>query len=179
MVDLVAIEQVASIGTAIGTILLVYLFWVALKQMEETVKLSRIQSTHRFRPWIGPSSSIEQIATIEGRQQFSITLKNYGELPSSNVTAVYTMKNQPLTRNSLKENNSSNFNLGPLLPNMEKHYWFFIESDAIQNAKKSSIPIFISLYFSYEYAAGKSGYGMISQYDSAVDRFVHKDMWVD
>ncbi len=180
MIDLTTIEQLSAIGTAVGTIALVFLFWKTIKQLEETVKLSRIQSIHRFRPWIGPSNSIEFMSTNQDRQQFSITLKNYGEIPASNVVAMSMMKNEMMTRDTLKNSNGADsFNLGPLLPNMEKRYWFFIDSDLVQKAKDGNAQIFISLYFAYEHPGGKSGYGMVSQFEPKINGFVHKDMWVD
>lgn len=180
MMDLTTIEQLSSIGTAVGTIALVFLFWKTIQQLQETVKLSRIQSIHRFRPWIGPLNSIEFMSTNQGRQQFSITLKNYGEIPASNVVAMFMMKNEMMARDALKNSNDTdNFNLGPLLPNMEKRYWFFIDSDLVQKAKDGNAQIFISLYFAYEHPGGKSGYGMVSQFEPKINGFVHKDMWVD
>ena len=180
MMDLTTIEQLSAIGTAVGTIALVFLFWKTIKQLEETVKLSRIQSIHRFRPWIGPLNSIEFMSTNQGRQQFSITLKNYGEIPASNVVAMSMVKNEMMTRDALKNSNGADsFNLGPLLPNMEKRYWFFIGSDLVQKAKDGSAQIFISLYFAYEHPGGKSGYGMVSQFEPKINGFVHKEMWVD
>jgi len=180
MMDLTTIEQLSAIGTAMGTIALVFLFWKTIKQLEETVKLSRIQSIHRFRPWIGPLNNIEFMSTNQGRQQFSITLKNYGEIPASNVVAMSMMKNEMMARDALKNSNvADSFNLGPLLPNMEKRYWFFIDSDLVQKTKDGNAQIFISLYFAYEHPGGKSGYGMVSQFEPKINGFVHKDMWVD
>ena len=83
--ELETIGQIGSIGTAVATVALVLLFWKTIQQLGETVKVSRIQITHRFRPWIGPFDSIKQMAVEAGREKFSITVKNYGELPSSNV----------------------------------------------------------------------------------------------
>lgn len=148
--------------------------------MEETSKLSRVQVAHRFRPWIGPSSGIEFMHTTpEGRQQFVITLKNYGEIPASNVVAIFTMKNEMPSRDILSSDGIDKFSLGPLLPNMEKRYWFFIDSDAMQKTKDGNAQVFVALYFAYEYAAGRSGYGMISHFDAKANAFVDKDMWVD
>ncbi len=178
--DLTTLEQLSSIGTAVGTIALVFMFWKTIRQLEETVKLSRIQSVHRFRPWVGPINNIESMSTSQGRQQFSITLKNYGEIPASNVIAMFMMKNETMTRNELKNSNGADsFNLGPLLPNMEKRYWFFIDSDLIKKANDGNAQIFISLYFSYDHPGGKSGYGMISHFNTKTNGFVHKEMWVD
>lgn len=178
--DLTTIEQLSSIGTAVGTIALVFLFWKTIQQLEETVKLSRVQSVHRFRPWVGPINNIELMSASQDRQQFSITLKNYGEIPASSVVAMFMMNDQMMTRETLKNSKSpDSFNLGPLLPNMEKRYWFFIDSDLIQKAKGGNVQIFISLYFAYEHPGGKSGYGMISQFVPKTNGFVHKDMWVE
>ncbi len=65
-----------------------------------------------------------------------------------------------------------------MLPNMEKHYWFFIDCDLVEKAKKEEIKIFIALYFEYPLTEGTSGYGMISEYNPKMNGFVHKDMWV-
>jgi hypothetical protein len=178
--DLATVEQLSAIGTAVGTIALVFMFWKTIKQLEETVKLSRIQTVHRFRPWVGPLKSIELVSTNQDRQQFSITLKNFGEIPASNVVATFMMKTEMMTKDVLKNSKGvDSFNLGPLLPNMKKRYWFFIDLDLIQKAKEGNAQIFILLYFSYEHPAGKSGYGMVSQFEPKINGFVHKDMWVD
>jgi hypothetical protein len=182
MVDLASIEQWATIIGAIATAAVVFFLWKAVKQMDENVKFSRIQVIHRFRPWVGPSNSIQFMRTNNGKEQFAIKLKNYGELPASNVKAMFAMKNEELTRDVLKNPNSlETFNLGPLLPNMEKSYWFFIDSDLMRKAKDNddSTQIFIALYFAYEFPGGKSGYGMLSRYDPSTNNFIHNDMWVD
>ena len=177
---LTVLGQIGAIGTAIGTIALVFLFWKTIKQLEETVKLSKIQSNYRFRPWIGPLNSIQFISTNESRDQFSITIKNYGEIPASNVDARFTMDTKPFTKEIIKKTELfSNFSLGPLLPNMEKRYWFHIESDLIKKVKNGTGQVFITLYFTYEHHGGNSCYGTISQYDGATNAFIHKEMWID
>jgi len=178
---LTTIGEIGSVGTALGTIALVFLFWKTIKQLEETVKLSRIQSNFRFRPWVGPFNSIQFMSTTpEGRDQFSITIKNYGEIPASNVTAKFAMKTAPITKEVLEKSEQlSIFKLGPLLPNMEKRYWFFIDSDLIKKVKEGTGQAFIVLYFTYEHHGGNSGYGIISQYDGTTNMFIHKEMWID
>jgi len=178
---LITIGEIGSIGTAIGTIALVILFWKTIKQLEETVKLSRIQSNYRFRPWVGPFSNIQFMSTTpDARDQFSIIMKNYGEIPASNVIAKFTMKTEPITKEILKKSELfSSFNLGPLLPNMEKRYWFFIDSDLIKKVKDGTGQVFIALYFTYEHRGGNSVYGTISQYDGPTNTFVHREMWID
>ncbi len=176
---LTVIGQIGSIGTAVGTIALVILFWKTIQQLEETVKLSRIQANYRFRPWIGPVGNVELLSTADGKHQFSITIKNYGEIPSSGVKAKYEMSTTPLSKDVLKSDSMTTFNLGPLLPNMEKRYWFFIDSDLIQRTSNGDTQVFIILYFTYEHFGGTSGYGTLSQYDGKKGAFVHKDMWID
>ena len=174
------IAALGSIATALATIVLVVLLWLTFKHLEAASKLSRIQTEHRFRPWIGPVNSIKYLSTTDkGQYQFDISIKNFGEIPSTNVVAMYSIKNELITKdelNNLKLDNT--FNLGPLLPNMEKHYWFFIDSELINKAKNDNVPIYISLRFEYEAVGKKSGYGMISQYEPSTNSFIHKDMWV-
>ena len=71
------------------------------------------------------------------------------------------------------------FVLGPLLPNMEKRYWIFIDSSEMQQAKESRSELYTYIHFSYEFHGGTSGYGMISQLDPKTGIFIHKEMWVD
>ena len=180
MENLELIEKVFSIILSVATVALVFLFWKTIKQLEETVKLSRIQSTYRFRPWVGPSTGIEQMASnTDGHNQYYITLKNFGEIPTSNIVARFTSKSDEISRDELKSISVDGFNLGPLLPYMEKRYWFFIDSDLVEKAKNGSNDIFTLLYFTYDHLGGKSGYGMISQFDPKTNSFLHKNMWVD
>jgi len=69
--------------------------------------------------------------------------------------------------------------LVPLLPNMEKKYWILVDSQDIQNTKEGAPNLYVFVHFTYEYHGGKSGYGMISQFDPKSGLFIHKDMWVD
>jgi hypothetical protein len=176
---LTLIGQVGSIGTAIGTIALVFLFWKTVKGLEETVKLAKIQANYRFRPWIGHVKNIEFMSSSDGKDKFSITIKNYGEIPSDNTVAKFVSSTNLLKKEELESSKTSSFKLGPLLPNMEKRYWFFIDSSLMSKAKSGEAEVFTLLYFSYEYHGGKNGYGLISKYDKASDIFVHTDMWID
>ncbi len=180
MIDIELVAKWVTVGSGIATVAVVYLLWKTVRHMEESARSSKVQVAYRFRPWVGPSSGIEFMdATPEGKQQFVIKIKNYGELPASNVTTMFIIKDEMLTRDALKNSSSlENFSLGPLLPNMEKRYWFFIDSDLMRKAKDGNTQIYIGLYFAYEFAGGRSGYGMISQFDINANTFVHKDMWV-
>ena len=74
---------------------------------------------------------------------------------------------------------SRKFNLGPLLPNMEKRYWLLLHSALMQKVKEGRGQLFTTVYFSYEFSGGNAGYGMTSQFDTKTGTFIHKDMWVD
>jgi len=164
--------------TALATIALVILLWRTLKQFESTASLSRLESEYRFRPWIGPINSIKYLKTQDGKYQFDVGVKNFGEIPASNVVAMYSMKNELIDQSNAMTNPEHKFDLGPLLPNMEKHYWFFIDSELIKKSQDGSEKIFVSLYFEYDAMSKKSGYGMISEYLPKTNSFAHKDMWV-
>ena len=66
-----------------------------------------------------------------------------------------------------------------MLPNMEKHYWFFIDKQILSKVQEGDGKIFIAVYFEYPVSGGKSGYGMISEYNPQTNGFIHKDMWVE
>ena len=95
MVGLTELEQVASVIEAFATIALVFLLWHTVKQITHTVNLHRIQAEYHLRPWIGPQSSIKLLnQNADGRYQFDISIKNYGELPSLDVIVSYKLKNK-------------------------------------------------------------------------------------
>jgi len=111
--------------------------------------------------------------------QFYVGLKNFGELAASAVTAKFIKSTDPLTRESLHSSNENSFDLGPIMPTMEKHYWFFIDSEIWKKADEGSEPLYIGLYFDYNTAGNKSGSGMLSEYNATSKNFIHKDMWID
>ena len=141
--------------------------------------MSKIETEYRLRPWIGPVNSIKSLPPNGETNQYDCTIKNYGELPAKNVKAYCKIDTKIMDREVFKSNPGKTFNLGPLLPNMEKHYWVFIDSSLIKKAKEGSEKIFSALYFEYPVTGGQSGYGMISEYDPKNDGFIHKDMWVE
>jgi len=169
---------IGSLATAAATIVLVLLLWRAVKQMEITVKLGRVQTEFRFRPWIGPVNSINEVGEVEGKTQFDVTVKNYGEIPAKYLKASFKVDTEMMSKDVLNSEKIDKFNLGPMLPNMEKHYWFFIDSELIQKAKDGKTKIFIALNFEYPTTEEKSGYGMISEYNPKTNGFIHRDMWV-
>jgi len=176
----ISIEAIASIAIAIATFALVVILYRTVKQFEATVEVSRVQIEYRFRPWIGHAGNIKKVETnIDDNCQFDIVIKNYGELPASGVSAKFMFSDKMLTRDNITSESVDSFDLGPMLPNMEKHFWFFIPSDIWKDALEGKSKVFIGLFFEYSVSAKKSGYGILSEYNSTDENFMHKDMWID
>ena len=165
--------------TGIGTIVLAIALFKTFKHLEVVTKMSSIETEYRLRPWVGPTSGIQRMNnSINGSIQFSITIKNFGDLPASRVKAKSIVSTKPLSKESLKAS-LSEFNLGPLLPHMEKSYWFFVDNSMWDNISNGDDPMFVAIYFEYPSVAGSNGYGMISEYNKNNKTFVHKEMWID
>lgn len=166
--------------TGVGTIVLAIALIRTFKHMEAVTQMTSIETEYRLRPWIAPIGPIKKMEkSINDDCQFDITIKNFGELAASGVTAKFVKSNEPLTRESFQSNNARSYELGPLMPTMEKHYWFFIDSEVWEKADSGSEPLHTGLYFEYNTADKKSGYGMLSEYSSTAKNFIHKDMWID
>jgi len=173
--------EIAGVFLDVGVILLL---WKTVKDFSELAKVSKLQTEVRFRPWVGPNGGFELLREDGQKKQYSITMKNFGEVPASNVIVTCTVTDSmPDKLSFLNHNNSSEsknqFQLGPLLPGMEKRYWVFIENENYRRAMEGTSNIFIFIYFMYLFSGGKSGYGMISQLDKKTNNFVHKEMWID
>ena len=177
------IEIVVGIAhwlTGIGTIVLAVALVRTFKHMEAVTKMTTIETNYRLRPWIGPTGSIKKMEnSITDDCQFDIPIKNFGELAANEVIAKFVKSTKPVTRKSLQTETSNSFNLGPVMPTMEKHYWFFIDSKTWKKADSGEEPLHIGLYFEYEITGKKSGYGMLSEYNSQSKNFIHKEMWID
>ncbi len=166
--------------TGVGTVVLAIALIKTFKHMEVVTKMSAIETEYRLRPWIGPTGTIKKMEkSISDDCQFDVTIKNYGEIPASAVTAKFVKSSEPLTRESFQSNNVESYDLGPVMPTMEKHYWFFIDSEMWKKADSGSVSLYTGLYFEYNHGVKKSGYGMLSEYNSTTKNFVHKDMWID
>ncbi|MHA7646519.1 hypothetical protein [Nitrosopumilus sp. S4] len=165
--------------TGVGTIVLAIALFRTFKHLEASTRMSKIETEYRLRPWIGPTSGIQRMeSSINGQIQFSITIKNFGDLPASHVKAKSLVSLKPLSKDSLKES-LSEFNLGPILPHMEKSYWFFIEPEMWEKISNGSDSLYVALYFEYPSLTGSNGYGSISDYNKNNQTFVHKEMWLD
>jgi len=166
--------------TGIGTVVLAVALIKTFTHMQAVTKMTTIETEYRLRPWIAPTGSIKKMEkSINDDCQFDITIKNYGEIAASAVTAKFVKSTEPLTRESFQSNNVSSYDLGPVMPTMEKHYWFFIDSETWKKADSGLTPLYTALYFEYSHAGKKSGYGMLSEYSSSTANFVHRDMWID
>jgi len=173
--------EVVGVFLDIGVILLL---WKTVKDFAELAKVSKLQTEVRFRPWVGPNGGYELLSEDDKNKQYSITMKNFGEVPASNVIVSCTITDSIPDKLSLLNDNTktyskNQFKLGPLLPGMEKRYWVFIENERHKKAIEGTSNIFIFIYFLYLFSGGKSGYGMISQLDNKTNNFVHKEMWID
>lgn len=165
--------------TGIGTVVLAVALFRTFRHLEASTKMSKIETEYRLRPWIGPSAPITRMEnSVNGDIQFSIMIKNFGDLPASGVKAKSVIDTVPLTQDSLKQQ-LSEFNLGPLLPHMEKSYWFFVTPSTWEKISDGDETLYLAVYFEYPSLTGLNGYGMISQYNIKNQTFVHKDMWID
>ena len=178
--DLEVVVGIAHWLTGIGTVALAVALIRTFKHMEAVTKMTTLETEYRLRPWIGPTGPIKKTDhSINEKCQFDIAIKNYGEVPASGVTAKFKMATKMLSREDAKSSDLESFDLGPVFPNMEKHYWFFIEPELWKKALEGQEKLFTILYFEYKTGAAKSGYGMISEYVPSSQNFVHRDMWID
>ena len=178
-VDIFSMLELAGIlGTAIATIALCFLIWRTVIQLQATVDVSKIQTNYRFRPWVGPEG-LKANGAKGDKQKFDLTVRNYGEVPATNVIVTFALDTKLLGRQDIRSKKLHDFDLGPLLPGMEKHYWFYIDSDLIDKARNGQETIFIGIYLDYPLADKRSGYGMISEFVPETSNFVHREMWID
>ena len=178
--DLEVLVGIAHWLTGIGTLALAIALIRTFKHMEAVTKMTSIETEYRLRPWIGPTGPITKMEkSISDDCQFDIPIKNFGELAATAVTAKFVKSSEPLTRELLQSNKGNSYDLGPIMPTMEKHFWFFIDSELWKKVDAGSEPLHIGLYFEYNTAGKTSGYGMLSVYNSTAKNFIHKDMWID
>ncbi len=178
--DLEVVVGIAHWLTGIGTVALAVALIRTFKHMEAVTKMTTLETEYRLRPWIGPTGPIKKTDhSINEKCQFDIAIKNYGEVPASGVTAKFKMATKMLSREDAESSDLESFNLGPVFPNMEKHYWFFIEPELWKKALEGQEKLFTILYFEYKTGSAKSGYGMISEYVPSSQNFIHRDMWID
>lgn len=182
-ITLTVINEYFEILAVILEIGIVILLWKTVKDFAELAKVSKLQTEVRFRPWVGPSGGFEFLRDDSDKKQYSIAMKNFGEVPASNVIVTSTLSDTKPDKSSVldgsKPDGVTEFHIGPLLPGMEKRYWVFIDNERYRKTMEGTSNLFVFIYFSYVYSGGKSGYGMISQLDSKTNNFVHREMWID
>lgn len=180
---LALIATMGHLMTGIGTIVLVILIVKTLRHMKIATRFAEIQTEYKFRPWIGPSNTIKEIDGDEKNIRFEIMLKNFGDLPAPSVIVKSMIGDSQITREQITSNqdgsNAHVFNIGPMLPSMEKRYWLYVSKDLLTNSLASKKIIHTAMYFRYENAKKTNGYGMISELNPQTKSFVHKEMWVD
>ncbi len=166
--------------TGIATVVLAVALIKTFTHMQAVTKMTTVETEYRLRPWIGPTGPIKKMEkSINDDCQFDIAIKNYGEIAASSVIAKFVKSTKPLTRESFQSNNVTSYDLGPVMPTMEKHYWFFIDSATWKKADSGEQPLFTGLYFDYSHSGKKCGYGMLSEYNPSAGTFIHRDMWID
>lgn len=161
----------------------VVLLYKTVKDFAELAKVSKLQTQVRFRPWVGPSGGFEFLRDDNDKKQYSIAMRNFGEVPASNVIVTSSISDTKPDKSSVldssKQDGASEFHIGPLLPGMEKRYWVFVENERYRRTMEGTSNLFVFIYFTYLYSGGKSGYGMISELDNKTNNFVHREMWID
>jgi uncharacterized repeat protein (TIGR01451 family) len=182
--SLTVVKDYSEIIGVILEAIVILLLYKTVKDFAELAKVSKLQTEVRFRPWVGPNGGFELLREDGQKKQYSIAMKNFGEVPASNVIVTCTITDSMPDKLSFMNHNDKSesknqFQLGPLLPGMEKRYWVFIENERYRKAMEGTSNIFIFIYFLYLFSGGKSGYGMISQLDNKTNNFVHKEMWID
>jgi len=180
----ISLDVIKDYSEILGVLLeagVLVLLWKTVKDFAELAKVSKLQTEVRFRPWVGPSGGFELLRDDDDKKQYSIAMKNFGEVPATNVIVSCVVSDtKPDKSNSMAQSNGNNeFHLGPLLPGMEKRYWIFLDKERYKKTMEGTSNVFILLYFSYVFSGGKSGYGMISQLDSKTSNFIHREMWID
>ena len=74
----IGFAEIGAIATAVATIALVFVLWRTIRQLEASVKLSKVQTEFRFRPWIGPLHDIKKVEqSVNDKTQFDVSIKNF------------------------------------------------------------------------------------------------------
>src|SRR6266498_277492 len=97
--------EIAGVFLDVGVILLL---WKTVKDFAELAKVSKLQTEVRFRPWVGPNGGFEFLREDGDKKQYSITMKNFGEVPASNVIVTCTIMDSMPDKLSFLKNNNKN-----------------------------------------------------------------------
>jgi len=176
VIELDLLEQVFMIIGMLALVVWLYFWSRNIKGARDIVHFLKLKS----RPWVGPTdSSIIYATKSDDEKNFSITLKNFGQIKAKNVKVYFTAQDQKPSKAQLNASNISKSNLGSLMPQLQTDYSFVVDSNKIQKAKTNGEPLFVGLYFSYEFGSTKSGYGLISEYNPQSRSFERMETWDD
>ena len=90
-ISLAVIKEYSEILGVLLEAAVVVLLLKTVKDFAELAKVSKLQTEVRFRPWVGPSGGFEFLREDDNKKQYSIAMKNFGEVPASNVTVTCTI----------------------------------------------------------------------------------------
>jgi len=175
---LVELELLAGVAETIAMLALVVwlFFWGReIKGTRNVLNLLKLKN----RPWVGPIDGSVISSKSDDEKNFVITLKNFGQIKAKNVKVNFTVQNQKPTKKQLITSNVSTSNLGSLMPELETDYSFPVDLNKIQKVKTNNEPLFLGLYFSYEFQSMKSGYGLINKYNPQLRSFERIETWDD
>lgn len=82
---LIVINEYFEILAVLLEVGILILLWKTVKDFAELAKVSKLQTEVRFRPWVGPSGGFELLREDNDKKQYAIAMKNFGEVPASNV----------------------------------------------------------------------------------------------
>ena len=170
------LDLLVQVAETIGMFaLVVWLFFWSREIKGTRNVLNLLKLTNR--PWVGPIDGSVISSKSDDKKKFLIIVKNFGQIKAKNVKVNFTVQNQKPTKKQLITSNVSTSNLGSLMPKLETNYSFLVDSNKIQKAKTNNEPLFLGLYFSYEFESMKSGYGLINQYNPQSRSFERIETW--
>jgi len=177
LIDLDFIENIAFIIGSFGLVAWLYFWSRNINSVRHTIQLTELQ----VRPWVGPVDSglVLKSTSSEGKEKYIIKIKNFGKTKTKNVNANFIIQDHKFNRESVIDSPNERFDLGPLHPEMEKDFWFYVNSDLIQQATSNHSQIFIGIYMSYESQEDSNGYGIMYQYNNQTDVFDRIETWDD
>ena len=177
MSELDFILNIAFIIGSFGLVTWLYFWSRNIRNVRITIHLTELQ----VRPWVGPVDSgiVLKSTSSEGKEKYIIKIKNFGMTKTKNVTANFIIQDHKFNRENVIDSPNDRLDLGPLHPEMEKDYWFYVDSDTMQQARINHSQIFVGIHISYEAQEDSNGYGLMYQYNNQTDVFDRIETWDD